>query len=143
MIHSFTTYFTRNIFFLFLLVTFHKVALGQQCPNAPLSDDRGVFSINNIDTDPVNSDGDNNPIAVNNIPLKVCPQQTLTLKDLVSGGQSRSFEITQNATVLSTSNAIAVPSTTNSITTTAPATPATPGAPSSPNRTCPPPWASW
>ena len=122
MINSFTTYFTRNIFFLFLLVTFHEVALGQ-CPNAPLSDDRGVFSINNIDTDPVNSDGDNNPIAVNNIPLKVCPQQTLTLKDLVSGGQSRSFEITQNATVLSTSNAIAVPSTTNSITTTAPATP--------------------
>jgi hypothetical protein len=110
-------------FFLFLLVTFHEVALGQRCPNAPLSDDRGIFSINNIDSNPVNSDGDNNPTAANNIPLKVCPQQTLTLKDLVNGGQSRSFEITQNATVLSTSNAIAVPSTTNSITTTAPATP--------------------
>lgn len=123
MIHSFTTYFTRNIFFLFLLVTFHEVALGQQCPDAPLSDDRGIFSINNIDTDPVSSDGDSKPTAVNNIPLKVCPQQPLTLKDLVNGGQSRSFEITQNATVLSTSSAIPVPNTTNSISTTAPATP--------------------
>lgn len=122
MIHLFTTYFTRNIFFLFLLVTFHEVALGQ-CPNAPLSDDRGVFSINNIDSNPVNSDGDNNPTAVNNIPLKVCPQQSLTLKDLVNGGQSRSFEITQNTSVLSTPSAIPVPSTTNSISTTAPVTP--------------------
>jgi hypothetical protein len=82
-------------FFLFLLVTFHEVALGQQCPMRLLSDDR-YFFINNIDSDPVSSDGDNNPTAVNNIPLKVCPQQPLTLKDLVNGGQSRSFEITQN-----------------------------------------------
>jgi hypothetical protein len=61
-----------------------------------LMSDTGIFSINNIDSNPVSSDGDNNPTAVNNIPLKVCPQQPLTLKDLVNGGQSRSFEITQN-----------------------------------------------
>ncbi|MDI9859148.1 T9SS type B sorting domain-containing protein [Flectobacillus roseus] len=121
MIHSFTTYFTRNIFFLFLLVTFHEVALGQQCPNAPSGDDGGRFSINNH-PEIIKSDGDG-ALNVNNIPSNFCRGEQITLEDLVTGGGSRSFEITQNATVLSTSNAIPVPSNTNSITTTLPTTP--------------------
>ena len=119
MIHSFTTYFTRNIFFLFLLVAFHEVALGQ-CPDAP-SGDVGKFSINN-DPTIIESDG-NGALNANNIPSNFCRGQQITLEDLVIGGDSRSFEITQNATVLSTSNAIPVPSNTNSITTTLPTTP--------------------
>lgn len=121
MIHSFTTYFTRNIFFLFLLVTFHEVALGQRCPNAPNGDDGGEFSINNH-PETIKSDGDG-VISANNTPANFCKGQQITLEDLVTGGGSRSFEITQNATVLSTSNAIPVPSNTNSITTTLPTTP--------------------